>query len=107
MDHGGPAVEADAPAAGRRRRPAAATKRISIFGLGYVGAVSLACLARDGHLVTGVDIDATKLDLIRSRKSPILEEGIQELMRDVVDSGRVTVTNDAAAAIRDTELSFV
>jgi GDP-mannose 6-dehydrogenase len=82
-------------------------KRISIFGLGYVGAVSLACLARDGHQVTGVDIDSTKLDLIRSRKSPILEEGIQELMRDVVDSGRVSVTNDAAAAIRDTELSFV
>src|SRR6476659_8460858 len=84
-----------------------ASKRISIFGLGYVGAVSLACLARDGHRVTGVDIDATKLELIRSRKSPILEEGIQELMRDVVDSGRVTVMNDAAAAIRDTELSFV
>jgi GDP-mannose 6-dehydrogenase len=91
----------------QRDRKAVAIKRISIFGLGYVGAVSLACLARDGHRVTGVDIDATKLDLIRSRKSPILEEGIQELMRDVVDSGRVTVTNDAASAIRDTELSFV
>jgi GDP-mannose 6-dehydrogenase len=92
----------------RQRHPKAAVlKRISIFGLGYVGAVSLACLARDGHQVTGVDIDSTKLDLIRSRKSPILEEGIQELMRDVVDSGRVSVTNDAAAAIRDTELSFV
>jgi GDP-mannose 6-dehydrogenase len=89
-----------------RRKPAA-TKRISIFGLGYVGAVSLACLARDGHQVIGVDIDPVKLDLIRSRKSPILEEGIQELMRDVVDSGRVTVTHDCAQALRDTELSFV
>jgi GDP-mannose 6-dehydrogenase len=85
----------------------AATKRISIFGLGYVGAVSLACLARDGHRVTGVDIDPVKLELIRARKSPILEEGIQELMRDVVTSGRVTVTNDALQAIHDTELSFV
>jgi GDP-mannose 6-dehydrogenase len=82
-------------------------KRISVFGLGYVGAVSLACLARDGHRVVGVDIDPVKLDLIRSRKSPILEEGIQELMRDVVDSGRVSVTADAAEALRDTELSFV
>src|SRR5690349_23850551 len=82
-------------------------RRISVFGLGYVGAVSLACLARDGHRVIGVDIDPVKLDLIRNRKSPILEEGIQELMRDVVNSGRATVTADAAEAIRDTELSFV
>ncbi|MBC8026526.1 MAG: UDP-glucose/GDP-mannose dehydrogenase family protein [Steroidobacteraceae bacterium] len=80
---------------------------MSIFGLGYVGAVSLACLARDGHRVTGVDIDQTKLDLIRNRKSPILEEGIQELMADVVDSGRVSVTNDARQAIAETEISFV
>ena len=89
-----------------QRRPAAA-RRISIFGLGYVGAVSLACLARDGHRVIGVDIDPVKLDLIRSRRSPILEEGIQELMRDVVESGRVTVTDDAAQALQDTEVSFV
>jgi GDP-mannose 6-dehydrogenase len=98
---------ADSPlAAGRVRKPAA-TKRISVFGLGYVGAVSMACLARDGHQVIGVDIDPVKLDLIRSRKSPILEEGIQELMRDVVESGRVTVTNDAAQALRDSDVSFV
>jgi GDP-mannose 6-dehydrogenase len=95
-----------APVEGPIRKPAT-VKRISIFGLGYVGAVSLACLARDGHHVIGVDIDPVKLDLIRSRKSPILEEGIQELMRDVVESGRVSVTHDAAQALRDTELSFV
>src|SRR5262245_64255159 len=82
-------------------------RRISVFGLGYVGAVSLACLARDGHRVIGVDIDPVKLDLIRSRKSPILEEGIQELMRDVVESGRVAVTDEAAQAVQDTEVSFV
>jgi GDP-mannose 6-dehydrogenase len=95
-----------APPAKRKRRPAS-TRRISIFGLGYVGAVSLACLARDGHRVIGVDIDPVKLDLIRSRKSPILEEGIQELMRDVVDSGRVSVTDDTEWAIQNTEVSFV
>jgi len=94
------------PLANKGRGPAA-TKDISIFGLGYVGAISLACLARDGHRVVGVDIDSVKLDLIRARQSPILEEGIQELMRDVVDSGRVAVTNDATQAVRDTELSFV
>jgi GDP-mannose 6-dehydrogenase len=97
----------DTRLAHRRRRKPVATKRISIFGLGYVGAVSLACLARDGHQVIGCDIDPVKLDLIRSRKSPILEEGIQELMRDVVDSGRVKVTNDAAQAVNDSEVSFI
>lgn len=81
--------------------------RISIFGLGYVGAVSLACLARDGHEVIGVDIDAHKLDLIRRGQSPIIEEGIQELMRSVVTSGRVSVTSDAQAAVAGSDVSFV
>ena len=49
---------------------------ISIFGLGYVGAVSLACLARDGHRVTGVDVDQAKLDLISAGKTPVVEEGM-------------------------------
>jgi GDP-mannose 6-dehydrogenase len=81
--------------------------KISILGLGYVGAVSLACLARDGHEVIGVDVDSLKLDLLRSGKSPIVEDGIQELTRTVVASGRVQVTNDVGAAIRSTDLSFV
>jgi len=81
--------------------------RVSIFGLGYVGAVSLACLARDGHEVIGVDIDPGKLDLIRKGQSPIIEEGIQELMRQVVASGRVTVTSDAQAAVAKTDISFI
>src|SRR5688572_22718061 len=81
--------------------------RVSVFGLGYVGAVSVACLARDGHQVTGVDIDPVKLDLIASGRSPIVEEGIQELMRQVVDAGRVKVTDQVADAVRATELSFV
>src|SRR5262245_31264455 len=81
--------------------------RISVFGLGYVGAVSLACLARDGHTLVGVDVDKTKLDLLRSGRSPIVEEGIQELTASVVASGRVKVTDDPREAMRDTELSFV
>jgi GDP-mannose 6-dehydrogenase len=80
---------------------------ISVFGLGYVGAVSLACLARNGHSVIGVDIDPYKLELIRSGKSPIIEEGIQELMAEVVASGRVTVTHDVSAAVHDSDISFV
>jgi GDP-mannose 6-dehydrogenase len=81
--------------------------RISVFGLGYVGAVSLACLARDGHEVVGVDTDAHKLAMIRAGRSPIVEQGIQELMLTVVRSGRVSVTENPAQAVRDTELSFV
>lgn len=77
--------------------------RISVFGLGYVGAVSLACLARDGHAVTGVDIDESKLALIRAGKTPVVEEGMVELMSRV----RVDVTSDVAAAVQATELSFV
>jgi len=81
--------------------------KISIFGLGYVGAVSLACLARDQHHVIGVDIDPKKLDLIRHGQSPIVEAGIQELMRSVLASGRVKVTDDPRIAILDSDLSFV
>lgn len=81
--------------------------KISIFGLGYVGAVSLACLARDGHDVTGVDIDRTKLDLIMAGKTPVVEEGMVALMERVAASGKVTVTTDATAAVNDSEISLV
>ena len=81
--------------------------RISVLGMGYVGAVSAACLARDGHNVIGVDLDADKLRLIESGHAPIVEEGIQALMRDVVSSGRLTVSDDATRAVHDTDVSFV
>ena len=81
--------------------------KISIFGLGYVGAVSLACLARDGHQVIGVDIDATKLRLIAEGKTPVVEEGMVELMQQVAASGRVSVTTDAAEAVLGSEISLV
>ena len=80
---------------------------ISIFGLGYVGAVSLACLARDGHSMIGVDIDEAKLALIRSGKTPVVEEGMVELMARVVASGRVSVTIDTTRAVRESETSFI
>jgi GDP-mannose 6-dehydrogenase len=80
---------------------------ISIFGLGYVGAVSLACLARDGHKVIGVDIDASKLDLIREGRSPVIEAGMPALMDGVVRSGRVVVTDDAAFAVHNSDISFI
>ena len=81
--------------------------KISIFGLGYVGAVSLACLARDRHEVIGVDVDPWKRDLIRNGRTPIIEAGMDTLMAAAVASGRVQVTDDATSAVRGSELSFV
>jgi GDP-mannose 6-dehydrogenase len=81
--------------------------KISIFGLGYVGAVSLACLCRDGHAVVGVDVDPAKLALIRAGKTPVVEAGMVDLMANVVASGRVSVTADVAEAVHATELSLI
>jgi GDP-mannose 6-dehydrogenase len=81
--------------------------KISIFGLGYVGAVSLACLARDGHSVIGVDIDKAKLESIRDGRTPVVEEGMVDLMARVAASGRVSVTTDVIQAVLDSELSLI
>jgi len=81
--------------------------RISVFGLGYVGAVSAGCLARDGHEVIGVDPVRAKVDLINSGKSPIIEAEIEEIIVATVGSGRLRATSDQDQAIRETELSFV
>ncbi len=80
---------------------------ISIFGLGYVGAVSLACLARDGHTVIGVDIDPAKLELIRAGNTPVVEEGMVDLMARVAASGRISVTTDVVQAVMDSDLSLI
>ncbi|HKU14438.1 MAG TPA: hypothetical protein VJQ52_08575, partial [Steroidobacteraceae bacterium] len=85
----------------------ASPRRISIFGLGYVGAVSLACLARDGHEMTGVDIDPAKLELLRGGQAPIVETGIQELTGAIMRSGRVTVTDSVRQAILASDVSFI
>jgi GDP-mannose 6-dehydrogenase len=81
--------------------------KISIFGLGYVGAVSLACLARDGHELIGVDVDQAKLDLIAAGKTPVVEEGMVELMQRVVQSGRVKVTKDVGEALLASDISLI
>ena len=80
---------------------------ISIFGLGYVGAVSLACLARDGHKVIGVDVEPAKLDLIREGRTPVVEEGMVDLMAKAVASGNVSVTSDVREAILGSEISLI
>jgi GDP-mannose 6-dehydrogenase len=81
--------------------------KISIFGLGYVGTVSAGCLANDGHEVVGVDPVRTKVDLINSGQSPIIEVDIAEIIAATVKSGRLRATTDQDEAIKQTELSFV
>ncbi len=81
--------------------------KVSIFGLGYVGTVSAGCFANDGHQVVGVDPVQTKVDLINTGLSPIIECDIGEIIALNVKAGRLTATVDPIEAIQKTELSFV
>lgn len=81
--------------------------RISVFGLGYVGAVSSACLAASGHDVIGVDKNATKVDLINRGASPIIETGVDEIIRSTTREGRLRATTHTEEAVRDSDLSLV
>ncbi|MBV9316071.1 MAG: nucleotide sugar dehydrogenase [Gammaproteobacteria bacterium] len=81
--------------------------QIAVFGLGYVGVVSAACLARDGHSVVGVDPNSLKVDLLRQGKSPIVEPELEELIVAAVATGRLVAGSDAAAAVNQCELLLV
>jgi GDP-mannose 6-dehydrogenase len=81
--------------------------RISIFGLGYVGTVSAACLAHAGHRVIGVDVNFAKVKMVASGRSPIIEPGVSELLAQAHQAGSLQATIDAAAAVRDSEISFL
>jgi GDP-mannose 6-dehydrogenase len=81
--------------------------RISVFGLGYVGCVSAACFARAGNQVTGVDVSAAKVDMINGGSSPVVEPDVAGVVAAAVREGRLRATTDAAAAVNETDLSFV
>ncbi|MET8339278.1 nucleotide sugar dehydrogenase [Streptosporangium canum] len=81
--------------------------RISVFGLGYVGCVSAACLAASGHEVIGVDVNPTKIELIGRGQAPVVEERIGELTAEVVRAGALRATTDVAEAINATEISLI
>lgn len=80
---------------------------ISIFGLGYVGCVSLGCLARNGHQVIGVDTVQHKVNLINQGKPTIIEKDIDEIIREEFEQGRISATCDYEQAVLNSELSII
>jgi GDP-mannose 6-dehydrogenase len=81
--------------------------RVSVFGLGYVGCVSAASFAGDGHEVVGVDVNDDKVAAINAGRSPIVEPGLDELLARCSAEGRLRATTDTAEAIRDSEVSLL
>lgn len=81
--------------------------KIAIFGLGYVGAVSAACLAQEGHEVVGVDPEPSKVALINAGRTPIIEKDIGGIIEAQVAAKRLSASTDAATAMRGTDLIFV
>lgn len=80
---------------------------ISIFGLGYVGAVTAVCLAHKGNRVFGVDTNADKVAMLASGHTPIVEARVEELAREAHASGCLFATTEAAVAVKETDISFL
>jgi len=81
--------------------------RVSVFGLGYVGSVSAASFAADGHTVVGVDVNADKAASLNEGKSPIVEKGLDELIRSAVANGSLRATTNTDEAVHATDLSLL
>ncbi len=81
--------------------------KISIFGMGYVGVVSAACQAGDGHTVIGVDLSQSKIDLVNAGMAPIVENGLGALLANGVKEGLISATADSLAAVLATDISFI
>lgn len=81
--------------------------KVSVFGLGYVGAVTSACLAESGYEVLGVDRDKLKVDLINKGRTPIIEKDLERLISENVRSGRLKATTDPIEAIQKSEIALI
>ena len=81
--------------------------KISVFGMGYVGCVSAACMAQDGHTVIGVDVNPNKVHQLESGCSPISEPDLSELLGKVVPTGMLRVTMDGKAAVHQSDVSLI
>src|SRR6185436_11759906 len=81
--------------------------RVTMIGTGYVGLVSGACFADFGHVVTCVDKDASKIERLKKGEIPIFEPGLDELVKDNVEQGRLFFTTDPTEAIRSADAVFI
>ncbi|MDI4231370.1 nucleotide sugar dehydrogenase [Bradyrhizobium sp. Arg237L] len=89
------------------RVDSASKYRICVFGIGYVGTVSAACLARDGHDVVAVDVNQDKVNVLNRGLSPIIEPKLAESIGSGVSAGRLKATTDSSAAVSSTDISLV
>jgi GDP-mannose 6-dehydrogenase len=80
---------------------------VSIFGLGYVGCVTAACLARDGHHVIGVDINVDKVNAINKGLSPIVEPQLGDIVARVVEEGRLRATLSPDEAVGRSDVALI
>lgn len=81
--------------------------RVSVFGLGYVGAVTAACLAHKGHEVIGVDTNPVKVDMVASGQGPVLEPRLEDLIVEAREAAKLHATTDVQSAIHQSEVSFI
>ncbi len=81
--------------------------KISVFGLGYVGAVAAGCLAARDHTVVGVDIAPSKVEALKAGRAPIIEPGLEERLTSALGAGRLSATTDAAEAVAASEVSMI
>src|SRR5437773_747133 len=81
--------------------------KVSVFGLGYVGSVSAALLAADGHEVVGVDVNADKVEMVNAGKSPIVEPGLKELLEQSAADRHLRATTSPSEAVGASEVSLV
>jgi len=81
--------------------------KVAVFGLGYVGSVTAAALARDGHQVVGVDVSRPKIDAILAAKAPVLEPGLDEIIAATVADGRLRATDDPGEGLDGADVSLI
>src|ERR1700754_2466665 len=93
-------TEADMP-------PARTVQRVAVFGLGYVGSVTAACLASRGHSVVGVDVSSEKIDMINQGRSPVVEDQMGDLVAEQVGAGRLSATTDSRRAVAESDIALI